>query len=156
MKYLHGVFFFLGGMAAHWFWSSYLPAFGLAPQILLILTAAVAATNGAVTGQCFGFAWGFFLDTMGAHVFGANALLLTLTAYSVGTLRRQVDVSSTPSQWTLMAFLTPAYFLMYGALGLIFERQFLWVGWLPFALCPVYNCLLAPAGFALARKYVDL
>jgi rod shape-determining protein MreD len=156
MRYLHAVVFFFAGMAAHWAWSTYFTAFGLAPQVLLILTAGVAACSGPLAGQCFGFAWGLFLDMSGSHIFGAHALGLTLAAYGVGHLRRQVDVSSAPSQWTLLMLLTPAYFLMYGLTGLVFERHFLWVGWLPFILCPVYNSLVAPLGFSLARKYVDL
>jgi hypothetical protein len=35
-------------------------------------------------------------------------------------------------------------FLLYGVLGAIFAKQFLWVGWPAFLFDPLYNCLLVP------------
>ena len=85
MKYLSGVFVFFLGIFIHWIWSTHFPIWGLFPQVLLILTIAVAARSGPLAGQCYGFAWGLFLDVTSAHVFGANALVFTWTAYSTGT-----------------------------------------------------------------------
>lgn len=156
MRILLAGLVFVAAIILHWLWSSYLPVFGLAPQILLILTVAVASCSGPVAGQCFGFAWGLVWDALGAHVFGAHALALTLTAYGVGMLRKQLDVSSGRSQLVLLAVLTPAYLLFYGLTGLVFEKSFLWAGWKVFLLCPFYNCLVAPLLFEPTRKWVDL
>lgn len=156
MKYLQGVFVFFVGLLVHWMWTTHFSVFGLAPQVLLLLTIVVAARSGPVAGQCFGFSWGLFMDLLSAHLFGANALSLTLIAYFVGMLRRQVDVSSPPSQVVLVAILTPVYFILYGVLGLVFEQHFLWPGWKAFLVDPFYNCLVAPFAFAFTRRFVDL
>lgn len=156
MIYASAVFVFLAGLMLQWMWATYFPLWGLAPQVLLILTVAVSARSGAVTGQCFGFAWGLFLDLLSAHVFGANALAFTLAAYLVGALRRQMDVASPAPQLALTFLLTPAYFLFLGLTGRVFEHQFLWVGWKAFLLNPFYNCLVAPFLFELVRKFVHV
>ena len=155
MRLLGGLLLFVVGLMGHWLWSTHLTVFGLAPQLLLILTVAVAARRGPVVGQCFGFAWGLFLDVLGVHLFGAQALGLTLVGYFVGSLRRQMDVSSPPSQLMLVGLLTPSYFLFYGLAGWVFERHFFWVGWPSFVADPFYNCLVAPFGFALTKKWMD-
>lgn len=156
MRYLACVGVFLAGLMAHWLWSTYFTVFGLAPQVLLVLTIAVASRGGPVAGQCFGFAWGVFLDVLGLHVFGAHALGLTLVGYAVGNLRRQMDVNFAAPQLVLVAVLTPAYFLFHALTGLVFEHHFLWPGWKSFLAGPVYNCLLAPLGFDFVRRTVDL
>jgi rod shape-determining protein MreD len=156
MRHLQGALVFFGGFVVHWLWSTYLPFFGLAPQVLLVMTVAIAARSGPIAGQCFAFAWGLLWDALGIHVFGAHALTLTLTAYAVGTVRRQIDVSSGSSQLVLLAVLTPAYILFYAMTGLVFEKSFLWGGWKVFILSPFYNCLVAPLVFEATRRWVDL
>ena len=156
MKYIGGVFVFLLGIMAQWMWSTYFSFFELAPQVLLVLTVAVASRSGPVAGQCFGFAWGLFLDLMSVHVFGAHALTLTLVGYSVGGLRRQMDVASLAPQFVIVFLVTPAYLLFYGFLGFVFEHHFLWSGWKILSLNPVINCLLAPFAFGFVKRTVDL
>lgn len=156
MKYVSAVFVFLAGAFAHWLWSTHFSAWGLAPDVLLALTIAAAARSGPVAGQCYGFAWGLFLDFLGAHVFGANALALTLAGYAVGSLRRQMDVASAPSQAILILMLTPAHFLLYGIVGLVFERHFLWVGWASFLAVPFYTAFVSPAGFSFVKRFLKL
>ncbi|MFC1678881.1 rod shape-determining protein MreD [Elusimicrobiota bacterium] len=156
MRYLEGVFVFFAGVIVHWLWGTYFSVQGLAPQVLLILTVAVASRSGPVAGQCYGFAWGLFLDVASAHVFGAHALGLTLTAYIVGMLRRQMDVASVPSQAMLLVVFTPVYMLFYGVAGLIFEHEFLLGGWKVFLLIPLYNCVISPFAFAFVRRFVRL
>ncbi|MFH2203616.1 MAG: rod shape-determining protein MreD [Elusimicrobiota bacterium] len=155
MRYLAGVFVFFVGVLVQWLWSTHFTAWGLSPQVLLILTVAVAARSGPVAGQCYGFAWGLFLDVSSAHVFGANALALTVVGYVIGVLRRQMDVESLAPQILFVIMLTPVYFVFFGVTGLIFEHNFLWAGWVKVLLEPVYNCVLAPLGFAFVRRFVD-
>ena len=156
MNIVAAIVVFLTGVFVQWLWSTHFPIWGLSPQLLLIMTVAVAARNGAAAGQCYGFAWGLFLDVLSAHVFGAHALGLTLTAYFSGVLRRQVDVASAAPQLILIALLTPAYFLYYGTAGWLFERDFLWSGWVVFLATPLYNCLAAPFAFEFTRRFVDV
>ncbi len=156
MRYIAATLAFIVGIIVDWTWSTHFTVLGLAPQVLLVLTVAVASRNGAVAAQCFGFAWGLYLDVVSAHIFGANALALTLVGYFVGSLRRQMDVTSAGPQLVLVVLLTPAYFLFYGLTGLLFEREFLWVGWSIFLAAPFYNCLFAPLGFEFMRRFVDL
>lgn len=156
MRYLEGVFVFFVGAVVHWLWCTYFTVGGMAPQVLLILTVAIASRSGPVAGLCYGFAWGLFLDVLSAHVFGAHALGLTLTAYFVGLLRRQMDVASIPSQAMLLAVLTPVYMLFWGLAGLVFEHRFLWPGWSVFVVSPVYNCVVSPFAFAFVLRFIRL
>ncbi len=155
MRYIQGAFVFFVGIAVQWMWSSHLTVWGTAPHVLLILTVAVAARGGPVAGQCYGFAWGLFLDVASVHVFGANALAFTLVGYVIGMLRRQMDVASMAPQVFFIGLLTPAYFLFLGLMGQIFEHTFLWVGWREFLVEPIYNCIVAPMGFEFVRRLID-
>ncbi len=152
MRALYAVGLFLAGLLAHWWWCTYLPFYGLAPQLLLVLTLAVASQYGPVAGQCYGFFWGLFLDALDVHLFGANALLLTGTAYLVGAGRRQMDMSTPASQAAMTAILSLLYFVALAGLGLVFQRQAFWAGWAALLVIPVYNGLLAPVLFSLAER----
>ena len=156
MKYIAAVFVFIGGLFAHWLWAMHFPAWGLAPNILLALTVAASARAGPVAGMCFGFAWGLFVDSLGAHVFGANALMFTIIAYMTGSMRRQMDVESAPSQAVLILVLTPMTYLFYGLIGYVFERNFIWVGWAPFLLIPLYTAIVSPIGFSFVKRFLKL
>ena len=145
MSYLRMAVLFILALAAHWLWSAYFSFLGLAPQILLVLTVIAAARQGSITGMCLGFAWGLFLDVFQPHLFGANALVLTLIGYAVGAVRRQIDVAGFGPLCALVLSMTWGYFVLTGILGLIFMKSFFWVGWRPFLFDPLYNCaLIAP------------
>lgn len=154
MRVLEAAVLFFGGLAAHWFASTQLSLWGLSPHVLFALTLGAAAAAGPVQGQCLGFFWGLALDALSGHVFGANALGLTLTAYGVGMLRRQMDTASPPSQAVLAAATVPLYALYYGFAGSLFEHRFLWPGWGSFLLDPVYTALLAPLAFSTAKRFL--
>ncbi|MBI5594991.1 MAG: rod shape-determining protein MreD [Elusimicrobia bacterium] len=152
MRVIEGALLFLGGLVFHWLFSTHLSFWGLSPNVLLLVTVGAAATAGPVKGQCLGFAWGLCLDAMSGHVFGANALGFALVAYIVGQLRRQMDVASPPSQAIVAAAFWLLYAVFYSCVGLVFERRFLWPGWLSFLLDPVYSALVAPFAFSAARR----
>jgi rod shape-determining protein MreD len=154
VRVLEGAFLFVGGLVFHWFFSTHLSFWGLSPHVLLLLTLGAASAAGPVPGLCLGFAWGLALDALSGHVFGGNALGLTLVAYAVGMLRRQMDVASPPSQAVVSAAVWPLYALFYGLIGQVFERRFLWPGWPPFLLDPLYTALLAPFAFSAARRFL--
>lgn len=146
---LVGVFFV--AMVGQWWLNTRAPMGGLAPQLLLVLVVGVAARQGAVRAMTLGFFWGLFLDTLSPHLFGGNALLLTLVGWGTGSVRRQIDVAGLGPQCAVIFMMTLAYFVFLGALGLVFMRQFLWVGWLPFLVMPFLNCVAATLLFAFWR-----
>lgn len=130
-------------MFLQWWWSTHFSLWGLSPQILLVLTVALAARQGPAA-MVYGFVWGLWLDSLRPELFGANALLLTLLGYATGAVRRQIDLADMLSQCAAVVIMTWSYFLMYGILGLIFGQAFLWVGWAAFLCDPFCNCLLIP------------
>lgn len=152
MKVLQWPAVFLGAVVVQWWWSTHLAVFGLAPQVLFLLVVAVASSAGPVPGQCFAFGWGLALDVMAPHLFGGNALVLTLLAYLVGVGRRQMDVTSPVSQAFLVALLTPVYSLALSVVGLVFEGDGFWADWKALCLLPLYNAVLAPIGFAIGER----
>ncbi|MBI5629643.1 MAG: rod shape-determining protein MreD [Elusimicrobia bacterium] len=136
------ILLFFSAMAAQWLWSSQFAFWGLAPQLLLVLTALVAAYRGPILAMCLGFFWGLFLDVSSPHLFGANALALTMVGYGTGSVRRQIDVTGAGSLSAVVFLMTWAYFLLLGVLGLVFMEGFLWIGWPSFLACPFYNVIL--------------
>lgn len=139
------LFLFFAAMAVHWWWTTHFALWGLSPQLLLVLTVAVAARQGPVRAMLVGFGWGLFLDVLAPRLFGANALALTLVGYGTGAARRQIDVAGVGAQCAVVFFMTWAYFLLSGLVGAVFARHFLWVGWGTFLLDPFYNALAAAA-----------
>jgi rod shape-determining protein MreD len=124
---------------------------GLSPQILLVLTVAMAARLGPNSGICYGFLWGLFLDVLRPDLFGGNALVLMLVGYGTGALRRHIDVLDAVSQYLIVFFMTLGNFLLYGLLGAVFAKNFIWVGWPAFICDPFFNCLIVPfSGLACA------
>jgi rod shape-determining protein MreD len=144
MNYLRGAVLFLAAALLQWWWSTRLAFRGLSPQVLLVLTVAMAARLGPNSGMGYGFLWGLFLDILQPELFGGNAFVLMLVGYGTGALRRQIDVLEVVSQYMIVFFMTWGSFLLYGVLGAIFAKQFLWVGWPAFLFDPLYNCLLVP------------
>jgi len=156
MKYFRMTSVFILALIAQWWWSMYLSFNGLTPQILLILTVVAASRQGPVAAMCFGFFWGLFLDVSQVHIFGGNALLFTIMGYIVGSARRQIDVTGLAPQCVIVFVMTMAYFIGRGLLGLVFEGNFIWVGWAPFFIDPLYNCLLIPFLFIFWDRFVEL
>lgn len=154
MRVLGAILVFFAGMAVHWSWATYFTLWGLAPHLLLIFTVAISASLGPVVGQCYGFLWGLFLDVVGVHCFGANALVMTVSAYLVGNARRQMDVSSPLSQMMVAGIVTVAYLLALSGVGLVFERQAFWAGWGNWLALPVVNAVAAPFLFPLVQRIV--
>jgi rod shape-determining protein MreD len=151
MSHVRGAVLFLAAALLQWWWSTRMPFWGLSPQILLVLTVAMAARLGPNSGMCYGFLWGLALDILRPELFGGNAFALMLVGYGTGALRRQIDVLDLFSQYMIVFFMTWAYFLFYGVLGAVFAKSFIWVGWPSFICDPFYNCLIVPlAGLACA------
>lgn len=152
MRVLRGTLVFLGAVVVQWWWPSRLPIFGLAPQVLLVLTIAAASTEVPAFSLTVAFFWGIILDTIGVHLFGGNALALTATAYVVWLLKRQMDVSNPISQSMFTAIISIVYVVGLAILGLIFKGETYWPGWGSFIFTPVLNAVAAPFGFEIIRR----
>jgi rod shape-determining protein MreD len=110
-----------------------------------VLTIVIAARRGPVLGMLAGFGWGLYLDVARAELFGASALTLTLAAYFVGIIRRQVDLRA-PGPLAATTFLcTFAAFIGLGLLGLTFTKSFEWSGWIAVLVTPFLNAAVVTA-----------
>lgn len=144
MNFVRVAAMFVLAMLVQWWWTTHLSLSGVAPQILLVMTVAVAARYGSSWAMSCGFFWGLFLDVMSPRLFGANALALTLIGYGTGSVRRQLDVAGFGPQCLLVMALSWAYYIFLGLLGRVFDpsKTFLWVGWPLFLVGPFFNALV--------------
>jgi rod shape-determining protein MreD len=78
------------GAIAHFFCLRYLSVSSAAPDVFLLLTAAVGFACGPMMGQVLGFSWGLIADTTGTELFGISAFTLALVGFLTGVLRRRV------------------------------------------------------------------
>ena len=138
-----GIFFL--AVFVQWLWSAHFSIYGVAPQILLILTVAEASRQGPIPAMGLGFFWGLFLDSMGGGLFGANALVLVALAYLAGLVRHQMDAGEAAPRAVLVIFATWAYFLLLGSVSWVFTHRFIWGGWPDVLVFPLYNSLVAAA-----------
>lgn len=143
MRFVRGSALFVAAMFLQWWWNAHLAYWGAAPQFLLALTVVIAARRGPVTAMLLGYAWGLFSDSLRADLFGADALLFSLTGYFSGMVRRQLDLSAPEPLAVTVLLLSLIYALMLGLLGQIFMKSFLWVGWISFLATPVMNAFVA-------------
>lgn len=146
MSLLRGLVLFAAAMFGQWWWNTHLAFWGVAPQLLLALTVLIAARRGPVAAMLVGYAWGLFSDTLRADLFGANALLYALAGYAAGAVRRQLDLRAAGPLVATVFLLSWAYALLFGLLGQIFMKSFLWVGWPSFLAAPFLNAAVAVAG----------
>lgn len=137
--YLRGAALFVGAMFLQWWWNTHFAYWGAAPQFLLVLTVLIAARRGPILGMLAGFGWGIYLDVARAELFGASALILTLVAYAVGLVRRQIDLRAAGPLAAMTFFLTWGGFVVLGVLGLAFTRSFEWSGWIAVLATPFLN-----------------
>lgn len=137
--FLRGAALFIGAMFLQWWWNTHFAYWGAAPQFLLVLTVIIAARRGPVLGMLAGFGWGIYLDVARAELFGASALILTLAAYFVGLVRRQIDLRAAGPLAVMTFFFTWGGFVVLGLLGLAFTRSFEWSGWIAVLATPFLN-----------------
>jgi len=143
MNVLRGIFVFLLAMFVQWWWNTHLAYWGAAPQILLTLTVLVAARRGPIAAMLIGYVWGLYADSLRADLFGASALLYALSGYAAGMVRRQMDLRAIGPLTATVFLLSWAYAILFGVLGQIFLKSFLWVGWISFLAAPFLNALTA-------------
>jgi len=127
--------------------------YGTKPQLLLLVTVAIALSEGPLLGMTAGFTFGLLTDMVLGLPAGVTALTYTLAGYVVGRIRMQMQA---PSAWMpigMIAFATLAAMLFYGAFSLVLGQESLPPGRvLRHAVQgALYNGLLTPFLYPLVR-----
>lgn len=126
---------------------------GAKPELLLLVTVALAMGEGPALGATAGFAAGLATDLVLDLPHGLGALTFTLVGYGVGRIRAQVQA---PSAWLPMAMVSVATFLgvcFYGGLSFVLGQESLSAArvFRHAGLAAAYNALLTPFAFPLVR-----
>ena len=126
---------------------------GAKPQVLLVITVALAMGEGPALGAGFGFSSGLASDLLTGLPVGLTAITYTIVGYAVGAIRAQVQ---TPTAWFPAAMEFAATFagvLFYGAVSLLLGQEAAGGRSLilnaVFAAC--YSALLTPFIYPLVR-----
>lgn len=130
----------------HWWWTTNLSVFGVAPNLIFtaaLISAIIARPVKAIT-ICFFL--GIYLDLLGSNLFGAYALIYTLMAYGIYLVKRHIDLISAFSQIVAALILTVATMVFYQVLSLaLAEINPLQLK--AFLIEPFLNALIAPLVF---------
>jgi rod shape-determining protein MreD len=126
---------------------------GTKPQLLLLMTVALAMGEGPALGAGFGFTAGLATDLLTGLPAGLTSITYTVVGYAVGAIRAQVQ---TPTAWLPVAMEFTATFagvLLYGGIALLLGQEA--VGGLALVLHGVfsacYSALLTPFLYPLVR-----
>ena len=126
---------------------------GAKPQLLLVMTVALAMGEGPALGAGFGFTAGLATDLLTGLPVGLTAITYTLVGWAVGTIRAQVQ---TPSAWlpASMEFTaTLAGLLFYGGISLLLGEEAVGGSSLVIhaLLAACYSALLTPFLYPVVR-----
>lgn len=126
---------------------------GAKPELLVLITVAIAMADGPAFGAITGFVLGMLTDSVLPLPQGVSALTFTIAGYTVGRVRAQVQ---RPSAWLPIIMVSVSTFLsvlLYAALTFVIGRATL----SPLhvvrdaALAGLYNALLTPFVFPALR-----
>lgn len=131
---------------------------GVTPQLLFVVVICLAYLEGEVVAVVIGFAGGLLQDfLLPESILGLTALVYTMVAYSVGSLRQFV---SRDSVWMPVFAVAVASILAeggYALLAILMGEP--WVSVSETAkiggLVAVYNTLLTPFMFPLVRRIAE-
>ena len=96
---------------------------GTKPQLLLLMTVALAMGEGPALGAGFGFTAGLATDLLTGLPAGLTAITYTIVGYAVGRTRAQVQ---TPTAWLPAAMefaATLGGVLLYGGISLLVGQE---------------------------------
>ncbi|MGZ4188669.1 MAG: rod shape-determining protein MreD [Actinomycetota bacterium] len=125
---------------------------GTKPELLLLMTVALAMGEGPAVGATAGFVMGLSTDLVLQLPAGVTALTYTLIGYVVGRLRARI---TTPSAWLPIAIVCLATFtgvLFYAGFNYILGESLMPVRVIRAAgFATIYNGLLTPFIFPIVR-----
>lgn len=126
---------------------------GTKPQLLLLITVALAMGEGPALGSAFGFVGGLATDLFLGLPTGITSLAYTIVGSGVGAIRAQVQ---TPTAWLPIAMVfvaTLAGVFLYGGASFLLGQEA--ISGAPLArhaaLAASYNALLTPFVFPVVR-----
>lgn len=124
------------------------------PELLYLLTIALALLGGPSEGAVAGFVAGMAQDFMLNQPKGITALTLTLLGYAIGSLRTYITSTSPLVPTFLVALGTFAGVMVYGAVAFLLGQFAAGPGYLlrVALLAGVYGGLLTPIAFPLIRR----
>lgn len=127
---------------------------GAKPELLLLMTVALAMGEGAGLGATAGFFMGLATDLTLNLPHGVSALSFTLVGATVGTIR---PLFSTPSAWLPMGMVSVATFcgvVFYGGFAFVLGEDSLAPSRIALRalLAAAYNALLTPFLFPIVRS----
>ncbi|TMK20853.1 MAG: rod shape-determining protein MreD, partial [Actinobacteria bacterium] len=126
---------------------------GTKPQLLLLMTVALAMGEGPALGAGFGFTAGLATDLLTGLPAGLTAITYTIVGYAVGRTRAQVQ---TPTAWLPAAMefaATLGGVLLYGGISLLVGQEATGGSALVVhaLLAACYSALLTPFLYPLVR-----
>lgn len=131
---------------------------GVIPQLVLVVVVTMAFLDGPEVGVTTGFFGGLLQDMIVPHsIAGLTALVYTLVAYGVGTIRQH---SSGESVWTpvlTMAVASAVAEFGYALLAIILGQPFVSIAHTAkiAGLVVLYNTLLTPFVYPAVRRIAD-
>jgi len=132
--------------------------FGIAPELCLVATIAVAFRAGSEVGAVYGFVAGLAIDIFLQTPLGLSALTFAIVGYGVGFV--QTGLSQTP-RWAAPMFggigglAGGAFFVVIGSLTGE-EQLFAWRSVWVVLVAAIYDAVVALALFPIARWAVPV
>jgi rod shape-determining protein MreD len=130
---------------------------GAKPELMYVVTVALALLEGPATGALTGFAAGMAQDFLLHQPKGLTALTLTLLGYVVGMLRQYILSPSPLMPVILVAASTAGGVLFYGFVSFLLGELREGLAFLvrTAALSALYNAVLTPLFFPLLRRVAE-
>ena len=133
-----------------------IPLLGTAADLSPLVVMSVGLLCGSITGACFGFLVGLFIDTALVQTLGLSSLVLTLVGYGMGRLRelRDPQAALTPmaAGAAATAIWTIGYALINFLLGVDAPISFVLLRQIIATI--IVNTLLAMAVYSLVRRWL--
>lgn len=130
---------------------------GAKPELMYLLTVALAMLEGPTTGAIYGFAAGMGQDFLLNQPKGITALTLTLVGYVVGQIRQYIVSPSPALPVVLVGAATAVGVLFYGFVAFLLGQLGTGFAFLlrTALLSALYNALLTPLLFPVLRRVAE-
>jgi rod shape-determining protein MreD len=130
---------------------------GAKPELVYLVTVALAFLEGPSAGAVGGFTAGMAQDFLLNQPKGMTALTLTLVGYAVGTLRQYIVTPNPLVPVALVAASTTGGLLFYGLVSFLLGQLTVDVAYLTRVslLSGLYNALLTPILWPLVRRVAE-
>ncbi len=130
---------------------------GVRPELVFLVTVAVAITEGPSEGAVVGFAGGLAQDFLLNQPKGITALTLTLLGYVIGLSRAYITSPSPLLPTALVAVGTAAGLLFYSVVATllgVFDQSVTYAVKV-IVLASLYNAVLTPIVYPALRRMVE-